>query len=272
MKIYKTLSPIKLGVVVTVADGVVEAVVHYMSEDPVTNPTMIDPITNPTVIDPAEKTFSPRESYPIALSKDLVESWVSHRGLVECTHIYVIIDKQGKLVDVRNKTVDTLADKKTGSSYLQNRYVKEEYCLCQIYIPLPDSPFEDWVFRFNADPEIAAEFPEGTEEIAGDNQTLHDMIYDIYPQPVVEAITDNGDGSHTFTVGATLSGQPLVKEGLRFFINADIGYVNKREVRCGADGKAHFKARRLDLDPSDKMTVEIGFKFIKNLTHAEVPL
>ena len=176
------------------------------------------------------------------------------------------------MIDVRNKAVDTLADKKAGSSYLEARYAKDEFCLCQVYNPLPDPPISDWVVRFNANPDYKTEFPEGTEEIAGDNQTLHDMIYDIYPQPVVEAITDNGDGSHTFTLSATLGGEPLIKEGLRFFIHADNGYVNNREVRCGLDGKAYFKARRPDLDPSDKLVVEIGLNFVTNLTNAEVPL
>ena len=254
MKILKTLSVIPFGVeVVEVADGL-EAIVHYLD------------------LNSVGEGLNLKEADPILLSKQSIVDWISERGLIECGHVYVIINREGKVIDVRNKTVDTIADKKAGSSYLKARYAKDEYCLCQVYIPLPDSPFEDWVVRFNANPDYKTEFPEGTEEIAGDNQTLHDMIYDIYPLPVVEAITDNGDGSHTFTVSATIGGQPLVKEGLRFFINADIGYVNKREVRCGADGKAHFKARRLDLDPSDKMTVEIGFKFLKNLTHAEVPL
>lgn len=254
MKIYKTLSVIPFGVEVVEAGEGLDAIVHYLD------------------LTSTEEGLNLKEADPIHLSKEMVVDWIGERGLVECGHVYVIINNEGRLVDVRNKTVDTIADKKTGSAYLMNRYAKDEYCLCQIYIPLPDTPFEDWAIRFNANPDFVAEFPAGTEEIAGDNQTLHDMIYDIYPQPVVEAITDNGDGSHTFTVGATLGGEPLIKEGLRFFINADIGYVSKREVRCGADGKAHFKARRLDLDPSDKMTVEIGFKFVKNLTHAEVPL
>lgn len=255
MKIYKTLHPvIPFGVEVLEADESLDVKIHYLD------------------LNSYEEGLNLTEAEPCCLSKDMVVDWIGERGLVECGHVYVIINREGKVIDVRNKTVDTLADKKTGSSYLKARYAKDEFCLCQVYIPLPDSPFSDWVVRFNANPAYKTEFPEGAEEIAGDNQTLHDMIYDIYPQPVVEAITDNGDGSHTFTVGATLGGEPLIKEGLRFFINADIGYVNKREVRCDVDGKAHFKARRLDLDPSDKMTVEIGFKFIKNLTHAEVPL
>ena len=254
MQLYKTLFTNPFGVVVRPTESGLDVTVNYEDAEGL------------------EEGLNLKATEPFHLSKDTITDWIGERGLVECGHVYVIISRDGQIVDVRNKTVDTIADKKTGSAYLMNRYAKDEYCLCQIYIPLPDSPFSEWTVRFNANPDYNTEFPEGTKEIAGDNQTLHDMIYDIYPQPVVEEITDNGDGSHTFTLSATLGGEPLIKEGLRFFINADNGYVNKREVRCGLDGKAYFKARRLDLDPSDKMVVEIGFKFVKNLTNAEVPL
>lgn len=190
------------------------------------------------------------------------------REIADATNIYIEIDFSGEVIFVHNKMASTLLEKSNGYEYaLKNSTL----IAAQIYIPFADSPVADWVLRVNGNPAIAVEVPENTVEVAHSFQSFHDFAEALYPS--IELVDSQNTVPECFDITVQLlhHAKALAKEGVRLFVRAETGYINKREVHTDAQGRATIRARRLDLSAADSMRVEFGFKFTRNLFHVDIP-
>lgn len=190
------------------------------------------------------------------------------REITDATNIYIEIDFAGEVTCVHNKMVSTLLEKSNGYEYaLKNSIL----IAAQIYIPFADSPVADWVLRVNGNPAIAVEVPENTVEIAHSFQAFHDFAEALYPNIQLIEIKNAVAECFDVMVQILYHDKPLAKEGVRLFVRAETGYINKREVHTDVQGRAMIRARRLDLNAGDPMRVEFGFKFTRNLLYVDIP-
>lgn len=202
------------------------------------------------------------------ITEAYVRERCGQREISEATNIYVEMDSSGSITRVHNKMASTLTEKSNGYEYaLKNGTL----VAAQIYIPLPQSPASEWVLRVNGNPEVAVNVPNNTIEVANSLQAFHDFAWNIYPSIQVLDIQSVDAGCFDVTTQLVLGPEPLRKAGVRLFATAATGYLNKREVYTDTQGQARIKVRRLDLAPSDDMRVEFGFKFTKNICHADIP-
>jgi hypothetical protein len=118
---------------------------------------------------------------------------------------------------------------------------------------------------------MGIEVPDSAVEVKNSLQAFHDFAWTIYPAIQVVDIKNVEPNCFDVTTQLFLTSQPLHKAGVRLFASASAGYINKREIYTDANGAAVIRARRLDLMPSDDMRVEFGFKFTKNICHADIP-
>ena len=203
---------------------------------------------------------------------DLTETFIRQRcgtrEIAEASNIYIEVDLSGSVTVVHNKMASTLTEKSNGYEYA----VKNATLVAaQIYIPLPDSPVSDWVLRVNGNPTIAVDVPSNAIEVPNSLQAFHDFAWDIYPSIQVAHIQSTGPDCFDVMTQLVLKSEPLKKSGVRLFATTSAGYLNKREVHTDTNGQAVIKARRFDLTPEDDMRVEFGFKFTKNICHADIP-
>lgn len=201
----------------------------------------------------------------LTINEAYIRARVGKRELAEASNIYIELDGGGRISAVHNKMATTLTTKTNGKEYaLQNNVTVG----AQVYIPFPDSSFSDWVLRVNYDPAVS-DAPGAEIDVTNSLQSFHDFAYSLFPG--IEASVVSKDGELvTLKAQLTLEGKPLPRKGVRLFVTSPIGYVNKREVYTDNKGVATVKARRLDLDPTDVMEVEFGFKFTRNVASAKV--
>jgi len=214
----------------------------------------------------------PSKSEPIPPGIDFTEAYVrercGRREISEATNIYIEMDSSGSITRVHNKMASTLTEKSNGYEYaLKNGTL----VAAQIYIPLPDSPVADWVLRVNGNPSIMVEMPDNTIEVVNSLQASHDFAKSLYPSIQIIDIQNVGSDCFDVTTQLVLGSEPLRKAGVRLFATSAAGYINKREIYTDTQGQASIKARRLDLESNDDMRVEFGFKFTKNICHADIP-
>lgn len=201
----------------------------------------------------------------LLVNEAYIRARVGKRELAEASNIYVELDGGGRVATVHNKMATTLATKTNGKEYaLQNNVTVG----AQIYIPFPDSPFSEWVLRVNYDPEVS-DSPKAGIEVLNSLQSFQDFADSLFPRVSASVVSKDGE-LITLKAQLTQGGKALPKKDVRIFVSSPVGYVNKREIYTDAKGVAMVKVRRLDLDPSDKMSVEFGFKFTSNVASVEV--
>lgn len=204
----------------------------------------------------------------IELNEKFIRSRCGSRELSDAANIYVEIDFSGNVARVHNKMASSITDKSNGYEYTLKNSVTVG---AQVYIPFADSPVSDWVLRVNGNPQIGIEAPAGAASVENSLQAFHEFAWSIYPNISIAEKVACPDGSVEVHAQLMRDGKPLEKAGVRFFASAVTGYINKREVHTDAHGIAKIRARRLDLDEEDAMRVEFGFKFTKNICHADIP-
>ena len=201
----------------------------------------------------------------VLINEAYIRARVGKRELAEASNIYVELDGSGRITAVHNKMATTLTTKTNGKEYaLQNNVTVG----AQVYIPFPDSPFSEWVLRVNYDPEVS-DSPKAGIEVLNSLQSFHDFAYSLFPSVSTSVVSKDGD-LITLKAQLTQGGKALPKKDVRIFVSSPVGYANKREIYTDAKGVAIVKVRRLDLDQSDKMSVEFGFKFTRNVASVEV--
>lgn len=201
------------------------------------------------------------------IDRSLIEESIGSRGFDLGTHIYIHVDQEtGQLKEVSNKVIATMVDKRGGKAYTKYR---DDFVVAQVYIPYPDSPMEEWTVRFNVHPDLTNDLPEDIEEVGVTYEDLHSFAVAQYPK-LEASVVSTVDGLSVIEVQLLEPDMtPSTRNGLRLFAKAVEGYVNKTETET-VNGVATFKARRLDLDPEDIMTVEFGFKYTTNLASVNV--
>ncbi len=205
----------------------------------------------------------------VTITEEMVRRHLGPRGMTDMCHVYVEF-APGSTSNVRmfNRAIETYLDKRDGTSYAMNAKAP---VLAQIYIPFSDSPFADWAIRVNANPNIKSEFPADALQIGSSSDELHDFAAGVYPSLAVIAAADTQDGCKEIVVQVTANGgYPVAKAGVKVLAKWTAGYVNKAEATTDSSGRATFKARRLDLDAEDAMSVQFGFKFWTNLSNVNV--
>lgn len=210
------------------------------------------------------------ELQSLTIDKQFITRNIGAKAFVEATHVYIRIDATtGALTAVRNKLADTWIDKGTGATYMANA---KDILLAQVYIPFADTPESDWTIRINCNPNLENQLPDVLGTVGTTSQEMHDFAAMIHPSLLADEPLAQPDGSELISVHLTDGLRaPLAKQGVRIFAKASAGYVNKSEAYTDQQGRATFKARRLDLDPSDQMVVEFGFKFLSNVGSVHVP-
>jgi hypothetical protein len=210
------------------------------------------------------------ELQSLTIDKQFIVKNIGAKAFVEATHVYIRIDATtGALTAVRNKLADTWVDKGTGSTYMANA---RDILLAQVYIPFADTPESDWVIRINCNPNLENQLPGVLGTVGWTPQEMHDFALKVYPSVLVDDPQAQPDGGELISVHLTDNlGAPLAKQGVRIFAKASAGYVNKSEAYTDQQGRAIFKARRLDLESADQMVVEFGFKFLSNVGSVHVP-
>lgn len=205
------------------------------------------------------------EPQMVNINEEWIRSRVGNRELAEASNLYVELLASGQVDSVHNKMATTITTKSDGKRYaLQNNVTVG----AQIYIPFADSPFSEWVLRVNYDPEVS-DSPKASIEVDNSLQSFHDFSWSLYPSLSVSE-KSRVDGLITLSAQLLLNNAPHRKKGVRIFVSSPVGYVNKREVFTDEKGVATVKARRLDLDAFDKMNVEFGFKFTRNIASVEI--
>lgn len=204
----------------------------------------------------------------VDFTPDYLYQRCGEREIADAANIYIEINSSGDVTLVQNKMAFTLTEKSNGYQYaLKNSTT----IAAQIYIPFADSPSEDWVLRVNGNPAIAVEVPANSIEVENSFQVFHDFANALYPSIQLVDIENTVPECFDITVQLLHYAKPLAKEGVRLFVNAETGYINKREVYTDAKGRATIRARRLDLNVADLMRVEFGFKFTKNVCYVDIP-
>lgn len=200
----------------------------------------------------------------VTIDEEFVKQYIGKKELSEASNIYVLIDKSGKFESLKQKMAQTFLTKASGFEYArQNNIV----IAAQIYIPFANSPFSDWVFRFNLG--ASQELPEGAEVVEPTLQAFHDFAYKQFPSLRVKSAVQNGDKTK-ITVQLTKDGSDVAKAGVRVFAKTASGYLAKTESFTDENGEASFTAMPLGLDAGEVMKPEFGFKWVTNLVSAEV--
>lgn len=204
----------------------------------------------------------------IEINEKFIRERCGSREVAEASNIYVEIDFSGNVTRVHNKMASTITDKSNGYEYALKNNTSVG---AQVYIPFADSPALDWMLRVNGNPQIGIEVPADAVAVENNLHAFHEFAWSIYPSISVAETVARPDGSVEVHAQLMRDGKPIEKAGVRVFATSVTGYINKREVHTDAHGIAKVRARRLDLDKEDAMRVEFGFKFTKNICHADIP-
>lgn len=259
MKLYVTKAPAKLGAFATAQNEQVTIQLFQPVSEEAASPDER----------PTDRRTEPLGA-PVVINRALIKAHLSDREFSECTHIYVVVStKDGSVIRVRQKLIDTYFTKNSGTHYSAS-LAFDEFIAAQVYIPFPDSPLEDWVVRVNADPSIKAEAIGSIGEVAATHEAFGSFALSCYPSIQVTGTQAQSDGSIAIVAQLMFQGQPLPRSGVRIFVKSVVGYVNRREVRTDANGQIAVSARKLDIPSDEPMTVEFGFKYYSNVERVDV--
>ena len=185
----------------------------------------------------------------------------------DCLNVYLSVTPDLKLRTI-NKYVETYDTKADGMSYWSQI---QEPILAQIYIPFADSKLDEIAFRFNSFDDVGYEAKDFKfrGEVAHTLEGFHAVAEECLPSVRVVGVTEV-DGKYSVTAQLTMNGQDVQRSGVRLFAKSATGYIPVREGYTDSNGQLVFNARRLDLAPTDKMVMEIGFKFRTNVTNVSI--
>lgn len=205
----------------------------------------------------------------VLIDSDFIRKRCGLKELTDYCSVYIEVDLlTGMITAVHNKMATTMLTKSNGREYAMKHGVT---IAAQLYIPFADSDPTDWVLRVNANPGIGIDVPEHTPTVENTRDAFYACAAEVFPSIKIAHSKRLESGCYEIAAQLTYQSQPLAKAGIRLFANAESGYINKREAYTDAQGIALFRARRLDLDPNEAMSVELGFKYAKNLCHVNVP-
>lgn len=198
------------------------------------------------------------------INKEYVKNALGKGDLVECSNLYLVYDESVPSgFVIRNKMEETF-DSKAGGSVFITRMGRS--IIGQIYIPFADSPFSEWSLRVNYDPEKTCVINGSYAlEIVDNNSDSFTTFFDKCLPGISASSINPIDGGYEVTVRPTQEGVDVVRSGVRIFVKGPVGYFPKREVVTGADGTATFKVMTRDLESSDEVIAEFGYKFMSNL-------
>lgn len=215
-----------------------------------------------------ESDVAPEPFASIEMTEQFVRDRCGERELDDCSNIYIEVDvNKPEVVYVHNKMAVTLATKNAGAQHLLKT---QRICLAQIYIPFVDSPFEDWVLRLSVASGEENILPEAYSIVPCTRVGFEEFQMTVWPSIRVVGAVKIDDDRTEVTTQLTLNGVDIQRPGVRIFATAPVGYLSKREALTDESGQAKLIARRTDLEASDEMMIEFGFKFNKNLAHVEV--
>lgn len=143
----------------------------------------------------------------------------------------------------------------------------------QIYIPFVDSPISEWAVRLNS---IITLSPTGNfdlveELVPNSEQGFIGVATQILPSLRVVDLVPQVDDTIKCIVQLTLNGQDLSKTGIDIRAESDSGYIAVRQLITDSAGMVEFTVRRLDLLPTDNMTVTLGFKLRTHVINVNIP-
>lgn len=203
------------------------------------------------------------------IDRDFIRKRCGPKELTDYCSVYIEVDLfTGIITAVHNKMATTILTKSNGREYAMKHGVT---IAAQLYIPFADSEPSDWLLRVNANPSMGIDVPERTPTVPNTREAFYAVAAEVLPSIEIVHSKRLESGCYEIAAQLTHQHQPLAKAGIRLFANAESGYLSKHEAYTDAQGIALFRARRLDLEPIDAMTVELGFKYAKNLCHADVP-
>jgi hypothetical protein len=200
----------------------------------------------------------------VTLNEAFVKQFIGKKELSEASNIYVLVDKTGAFLGLKQKMAQTFLSKSTGFEYARQNNV---IIAAQIYVPFSDSPFSDWVFRFNL--SDSQDTPAGAQIVEPTLQAFHDFAYAQFPSVRIKSTEQTANGTK-IVVQLTREGVDVSKAGVRIFAKSSSGYLAKTEAFTNENGEASFVAIPLGLEAGDIMKPEFGFKWVTNLVSTEV--
>lgn len=200
----------------------------------------------------------------VTLNEDFVKQFIGKKELSEASNVYVLVDKTGAFQGLKQKMSQTFLSKSTGYEYARQNNV---IIAAQIYIPFSDSPFSEWVFRFNLN--SSQDIPAGAITVEPSLQAFHDFAYSVFPSLRISS-REAVSGGEKITVQLTKDGQDKQKSGVRIFAKSSSGYLARTEAFTDESGQAVFTALTLGLDSGETMKPEFGFKWVTNLVRSDV--
>lgn len=196
----------------------------------------------------------------------LRERMYSLRKLDVANNIYVVREKDGTMTFIP-KMPFTYFSKAGGVEFI-TAHLRNVPTIAQLYIPFADSPYSDWAMRINIkedqEEEFLSFFPNA-EKVEATQEAYADFYYN--RQPGLRVVFNDANG---VVVQLTKDGNDLAKEGVRIFAKSSSGYIPVREQYTNAQGQVTFKPKRTELEASDVMVAEFGFKFVSNLANATI--
>lgn len=211
------------------------------------------------------------QSFGIKLDESTLQNLmtVSTKEFCDSMNLWIFVKEDG--VELVNKYEDTYFTKADG--YVYSRAIRANQTVGgQIYIPFKNSSVDEWAVRLNSNAPIMVDgdFDLNEEVLSASLETFHDVVRQTLPSLEVLSVTPTGNGSNTVVVQVTLNGQAVARAGVKVYAKSATGYIANRELVSDANGQCQFLARRLDLEPSDEMVAEFGFKFKTNVARVEI--
>lgn len=205
----------------------------------------------------------------LQITEQMIRDRCSERELGDCANVYLETSAEtGRWpIYVHNKMATTSLTKNGGYRHLMKN---QRICLGQVYIPFLDSPVEDWLVRLNGC-SVEGSVPEQALRVENSEKAFTDLPLTVWPGMRIKSVSSLDADRTEVLVQLTQGGSDLKREGVRVFASTSAGYISKQESYTSSEGVARLIARRLDLEPEDRMVVEFGFKFRKNIAHADIP-
>ena len=189
------------------------------------------------------------------------------REKTDSMNVYMVATPQG--VKLVNKYAESYYSNAPGGIYTR---VLGYPTVGQIYIPFRDSSISDWAVRLNSITTITpvGDFDLISEPVPNSEEGFVGVANQVLPNLEVLSLSPQPDGTVKCQVQLMFNGNPLSKSGIDVCAESDSGYISIKQLTTDQNGLVEFTFRRLDLQMSDIMLVNLGFKLRRYVTNVIV--
>ncbi|WP_323016495.1 hypothetical protein [Castellaniella sp.] len=202
------------------------------------------------------------------LTNALLSEFIGHNERSEINSVYVFLGEHGELI-LRNKMMESEASRRPGMVYLKNLQTKLPN-IGQVYLPFTNGTLKDAAVRLNVptQADIDALGVKDYTLVENDHHAYVAFSNSVYPSVTTRAVKSKN--YTTIFAKVVRGGKPLKRSGMKVYAKTDAGYLNRRYAVTDKNGVAEFRFAPMLLDPGDKATVKIGFRYYSNLDSVEI--